>query len=88
MPDRSRKPWWAAAMAGGFGAVLGVAYLIAQPAQGREPRVTSSTVVQVQREPGSLSLDERLEKIETTLDTLKDQVSDLRRRIPAKAKTE
>lgn len=78
MPERTRKPWWAAAMAGGFGAVLGVAYLIAaQPAQGREPRLAAAAIVQ--HEPGSLSLDERLKKIEDTLDTLKGQVSALRR---------
>lgn len=83
MAEGTRKPWWAAAIAGGFGAVLGVAYLIAQPAQGREPReprVTASSVLPA----GTLSLDERLSRMESSIDGLQDQVRELRDRLPPK----
>lgn len=64
----ARKPWYAAAIAGGFGAVLGVATLLgispSTSAHG-EQRVAAAGLA-----PGSISLDERLSRIESAIEKL------------------
>lgn len=65
----TRKPWYAAALAGGFGAVLGVGTLLGLPAigtaHGQEPHVSTSSLA-----PGAISLDQRLERIERAVEKL------------------
>lgn len=67
MAESTRKPWYAAAIAGGFGAVLGVATLLGLPSASAhsEPRVTASGLA-----PGVISLDQRLERIERAVEKL------------------
>lgn len=65
----TRKPWYAAAIAGGFGAVLGVGTLLGLPAistaHGQEPHVAAAGLA-----PGAISLDQRLERIERAVEKL------------------
>lgn len=82
MAEGSSKPWWAVAIAGGFGAVLSVVYLVAQPAQGREPREPHVTVSGLPA--GTLSLDERLERMEKAINGLEVEVREMRDRLPPK----
>lgn len=67
MAESTRKPWYAAAIAGGFGAVLGVATLLGLPSASAhgEPRIATSGLA-----PGSISLDERLSRIESAIEKL------------------
>lgn len=64
----ARKPWYAAAIAGGFGAVLGVGTLLGLSpgtAHGQETHVAASGLA-----PGAISLDQRLERIERAVERL------------------
>lgn len=86
MAESTRKPWYAAAIAGGFGAVLGVATLFGiTPSQARgEQRVAVSGLA-----PGALSLDERLSRIETSVEASSKAIEKLQRawdRLPEKCK--
>lgn len=86
MAESTRKPWYAAAIAGGFGAVLGVATLLGvAPSQAHgEQRVTTSSLA-----PGALSLDERLSRIETSVEASSKAIEKLQRawdRLPEKCK--
>jgi hypothetical protein len=82
---RERKPWWAVAFAGGFGAVLAVLFslgFISAQARGGEPRAAATSVAPLPS--GSLSLDERLARMESTLKTLSDDMIEVKTRLPKK----
>lgn len=86
MAESARKPWYAAALAGGFGAVLGVATLLGLPSQAAhsEPRIATSSLA-----PGAISLDERLTRIEQSVDASAKAIDRLQRawdRLPEKCK--
>lgn len=83
-PKRTRPAAiWTGAGALLTGAVWAATQLMGgAPAEAHEPRVTTGSFVA--REPGSISLDERLAKIEGTLATLQSQVGELRDQIPKK----
>jgi hypothetical protein len=83
LPRKEKRPWWAAALVGGFGAgvaLAGAMGLSSMQARGSEPvpvRTSSASLP-----PGSISLDERLRNMETTLNTLVLEVGDLKARLP------
>ena len=83
-----KRPWYAAPLICGLGIALGGfghSQLFSTAAAHESPRIVTTSIVAdpppsslTVHEPGSLSLDERLSKIETTLETLKTQVTELR----------
>lgn len=84
-PARERRPWWAAALVGGFGAgvaLAGALGLSSMQAHGQEsPPVRSSGI---SLPPGTLSLDERLNRIETHLVALGTELTEIKQRLPPK----
>lgn len=81
----TRRPWYVAVVLGGLSAGTALAAamgLAGTSAQGREPRSTASATASVP--PGSLSLDERLNRIENALQVVKDEVAELRVSLPKK----
>lgn len=78
-----RQPWWAKALLAGIGfglTLLAGLGLVGAPASGAQqhPVVATSTIAP----PGSLSLDERLNRIETALGTMRDEVAEMRAHLP------
>lgn len=83
--SEKKRPWWAAALLGGVGIGLTLLFglgFAGRSAEGAQhaPVNTSGTVAP----PGTLSLDERLNRIETALGLVKDEVAELRAHLPKK----
>lgn len=80
-----KRPWWASALIGGLSAGAGIAgslYLAGTQARGGEPPQQKQAGFALP--PGSISLDERLRNMESTLKTLSDDMVEVKQRLPPK----
>lgn len=81
--NRSRRPWWLYAILSGASAGVAIvtALGLGGAARGQEPHVATASVV---LPAGTLSLDERLERMEKAINGLEVEVREMRDRLPPK----
>jgi hypothetical protein len=84
-----KRPWYLVALATGFGIGAGTVVTLglagSAPARGNEPKVATSGIsAPATLPPGSISLDERLRSMESTLKTLSDDMIEVKQRLPPK----
>lgn len=83
LPRKKQRPWWAAALIGGIGIGLTIVAALGlggASAHGEQSIRTSG----VSLPPGTISLDDRLHNIETTLTKLSDDMLEVKQRLPPK----
>lgn len=77
-PPREKKPWWAVAIAGGFGAVLAVLFalgLLGPSASAHEPTVRTSGISAPVESP------QRMDRIEQRLNEISERLARIEGRL-------